>query len=396
MRFVFFIPYFTPSNSFGKLELYMNYFFCFPRDRVIVVNMSTEVTHTLMPQRQSIYDSSSNLSSSSTSSGYHSLQHHGSHRLINQSFLEQHHPTPSQSQQPSLSSFPHQLKPSNEPLPAHGFGNHALAVTSLEFLNAHDVGVIMAGYSDSTIRLWRPKETSDENQLLSAWHGLLDFNTSSAAKVSCSEAAPAAHGGLVLAWHQRTQTIMAAGEAKYIRLWDAEREMRICDIPSGSDTAVLKLSCAPNGIFAAGFYDGSVRIFDRRCPPAETRCATIREHINPVLAICLRDDCESLVTADVSASVRLYDIRKAYSSVQNWSAGTDVSAMAIHTSADILACATSQIVIYGLDGVVLSSGRSNEGFMAPRKGVASCLSFHKYKLNLAAGYNDNTAAVLVP
>ncbi|XP_061517571.1 regulatory-associated protein of mTOR [Anopheles gambiae] len=384
------------APTFIKLNPYDEQVAFAYKDRVIVVNMSTEVTHTLMPQRQSIYDSSSNLSSSSTSSGYHSLQHHGSHRLINQSFLEQHHPTPSQSQQPSLSSFPHQLKPSNEPLPAHGFGNHALAVTSLEFLNAHDVGVIMAGYSDSTIRLWRPKETSDENQLLSAWHGLLDFNTSSAAKVSCSEAAPAAHGGLVLAWHQRTQTIMAAGEAKYIRLWDAEREMRICDIPSGSDTAVLKLSCAPNGIFAAGFYDGSVRIFDRRCPPAETRCATIREHINPVLAICLRDDCESLVTADVSASVRLYDIRKAYSSVQNWSAGTDVSAMAIHTSADILACATSQIVIYGLDGVVLSSGRSNEGFMAPRKGVASCLSFHKYKLNLAAGYNDNTAAVLVP
>uniref|UniRef100_A0A182K1J5 Raptor N-terminal CASPase-like domain-containing protein n=1 Tax=Anopheles christyi TaxID=43041 RepID=A0A182K1J5_9DIPT len=370
------------------------------KDRVIVVNMSTEVTHTLTPQRQSIYDSSSNLSNSNTSSGYHSLQHHGAHRLINQSFLDQHHPPASQSQQPS--SFPHQLKPSNDNLPAHGFGTNALAVTSLEFLNAHDVGVIMAGYSDSTIRLWRPKETSDENQLLSAWHGLLDFNTSSAAKVCNSETALAAHGnspapgGLVLAWHQRSQTIMAAGEAKYIRLWDAEREMRICDIPSGSDTPVLKLSCAPNGIFAAGFYDGSVRIFDRRCPPSDTRCATIREHINPVLAVCLRDDCESLVTADVSASVRLYDIRKAYSSVQNWSAGTDVSAMAIHTSADILACATSHIVIYGLDGAMLSSGRSNEGFMAPRKGVASCLSFHKYKLNLAAGYNDNTAAVLVP
>uniref|UniRef100_A0A182QVZ5 Raptor N-terminal CASPase-like domain-containing protein n=1 Tax=Anopheles farauti TaxID=69004 RepID=A0A182QVZ5_9DIPT len=378
------------------------------KDRAIVVNMSTDVTHTLTPQRQSIYDSSNSLSSSSNSSGFHSLQHHSAHRLINQSmsFLEQHHPLATQSQQPL--SFPHQLKPPSDSMSSHSGGSaagQALAVTSLEFLNAHDVSIIMAGYSDSTIRLWRPKETSDENQLLSAWHGLLDFNTSSAAKVSCSEPASVTHhgphngpapGGLVLAWHQRSQTIMAAGEAKYIRLWDAEREMRICDIPSGSDTAVLKLSCAPNGLFAAGFYDGSVRIFDRRCPPSETRCATIREHINPLLAVCLRDDCESLVTACVCSVVRLYDIRKAYSSVQHWSAGTDVSAMAIHTSADILACATSQISIYGLDGVILSSGRSNEGFMAPRKGVASCLSFHKYKLNLAAGYNDNTAAVLVP
>ncbi|XP_035914785.1 regulatory-associated protein of mTOR [Anopheles stephensi] len=375
------------------------------KDRVIVVNTSTEVTHTLTPQRQSIYDSTNSLTSTGSSSGYQSsLQHQGSHRLLNQSimFLEQHHPSlSSQSQQPL--PYPHQLKPSAEPSASHGMGSQALAVTSLEFLNAHDVGVIMAGYSDSTIRLWRPKETSDENQLLSAWHGLLDFNTSSAAKVSCTEPAPVAHvggggggGGLILAWHQRSQTIMAAGEAKYIRLWDAEREMRICDIPSGSDTAVLKMSCAPNGLLAVGFYDGSVRTFDRRCPPTEARCATIRENINPVLAICLRDDGESLVAAGVDACVRLYDIRKAYSSYHQWAAGTDVSAMAIHTSADILACATSQITIYGLDGVVLSSGRSNEGFMAPRKGVASCLSFHKYKLNLAAGYNDNTAAVLVP
>uniref|UniRef100_A0A182SJG3 Uncharacterized protein n=1 Tax=Anopheles maculatus TaxID=74869 RepID=A0A182SJG3_9DIPT len=187
-------------------------------DRVIVVNTSTEVTHTLTPQRQSIYDSSTSLTSTSSTSGYQSLQHQGSHRLINQSimFLEQHHPSLSQSQQPL--SFPHQLKPSNEPSASLGIGSQALAVTSLEFLNAHDVGVIMAGYSDSTIRLWRPKETSDENQLLSAWHGLLDFNTSSAAKVSCTEPAPVVHGsvpapgGLILAWHQQSQTIMAAGE----------------------------------------------------------------------------------------------------------------------------------------------------------------------------------------
>uniref|UniRef100_A0A182IJQ6 Raptor N-terminal CASPase-like domain-containing protein n=1 Tax=Anopheles atroparvus TaxID=41427 RepID=A0A182IJQ6_ANOAO len=380
------------------------------KDRVIVVNMVTDATYSLVPQRQSgnsgsVGSTGSTSSQHSLLSTHHTLQsthgsQHGPHRFISQSisFIEQHHP---QSHQPQ--SLQHQLRPSYESL-SGGASSPVLSVTSLEFINAHDVSLVIAGYSDSTVRLWRPEDANGENCLLSAWHGLLDFNTSSLAKVSCIEPAslaahgsgPAQAGGLVLAWHQRSQTIVAAGEAKYIRMWDAEREMRICDIPSGSDTAVLKLSCAPNGLFAAGFYDGSVRLFDRRCPPSEARTATIREHVNPILTLCMRDDCESLVTACVSSVVRLYDLRKRGGSLQHWSAGSEVSAMAIHSSADILACATNQIVIYGLDGAVLSQGRSSEGFMATRKGVASCLSFHKYKLNLAAGYNDNSLAVLVP
>ncbi|XP_052865400.1 regulatory-associated protein of mTOR [Anopheles cruzii] len=395
------------------------------KDRVIVVNMNTDTTYTLAPAKQPDGSGGTGTGSNTSSTGnissqqqshqlFPTLQQHGStHRLIGPSisqsisFLDQHQP------QSLQHHHHHQLRSSHETFPHSVAASQPLSVTSLEFINAHDVGLVMAGYSDSTIRLWRAEEAGGgsvdnqhQHQLLSAWHGLLDFNTASLAKVSCldtgnqgahpSGGGTVAPGGLVLAWHQRSQTIVAAGEAKYVRLWDAEREMRICDMPSGSDTSIRKLSCAPNGLFAAGFYDGSVRIFDRRCPPADQRCATIREHLHPILTLCMRDDCESLVAACAGSIVRLYDLRKSSASHQHWSAGTDVSAMAIHSSADILACATNQITIYGLDGTVLSAGRSSDGFMATRKGVASCLSFHKHKLNLAAGYNDNTAAVLVP
>uniref|UniRef100_A0A8D8PEE5 Regulatory-associated protein of mTOR n=1 Tax=Culex pipiens TaxID=7175 RepID=A0A8D8PEE5_CULPI len=264
-----------------------------------------------------------------------------------------------------------------------------VSVSSLDFINAHDVGLVLVAYSDSVIRVWRPADANRESALVTAWHGLFDFNSPTTAKVGTSEL------GLVMAWHQKTQTIMAAGEAKYVRLWDAEREMKVCDIPSGTDTTIIKLSCAPNGIFAAGCNDGSVRLFDRRCAPAEARFATFREHLNPILTVCLRDDCESLVSACTTSTVRLYDIRKTAASVQHWSAGSDVSAMSIHSSADIVACATSVMTVYGLDGTSLNTIRCNEGFMGTKKGVTSCLSFHKHKLSLAAGFNDNTAAVFV-
>ena len=33
--------------------------------------------------------------------------------------------------------------------------------------------------------------------------------------------------GMVLDWHQRSQTLMTSGDVKYIRLWDVNRESKI-------------------------------------------------------------------------------------------------------------------------------------------------------------------------
>jgi regulator-associated protein of mTOR len=247
----------------------------------------------------------------------------------------------------------------------------------------------MAGYSDSSIRLWRPGDGTNEAGLVTAWQGLLDFNTPSTSRILTEV-------GLVTAWHQHSQTIMAAGESKYIRLWDAERESKICDIQTSTDTfttaVVTKLSCAPNGIFAAGCDDGTVRLFDKRLPPSDARIITFREHVNSILTICLRDDCEYLISACTTCNVKLFDIRKG-SSYHSWNAGSDVTAMSIHTSADIIACASSSITIHGMDGTNLNTIRCNEGFMGTKHGLTSCLSFHRYKINLAAGFVNNSACV---
>lgn len=102
--------------------------------------------------------------------------------------------------------------------------------------------------------------------------------------------------GLQTAWHQSTQTIIVGGESKIIRLWDAERELKIQDIITGSDFPVSHISCAPNALFAVGFGDGCIQIYDRRSPPSESKIMSYREHSQSLLTICLRNDCESLVS----------------------------------------------------------------------------------------------------
>lgn len=41
-----------------------------------------------------------------------------------------------------------------------------------------------------------------------------------------------------MAWEQWTQTVITSGDVRYIRLWDAERELKSMDIPTGADCSV--------------------------------------------------------------------------------------------------------------------------------------------------------------
>lgn len=173
----------------------------------------------------------------------------------------------------------------------------ALRVTSIQFINAHDRGLIMAGYDDGSVRIWRNsianncstssnniKNSIKESNLVTAFQALDDQPTRSSRLF-----------GLQTAWHQSSQTIIVGGESKVLRLWDAEKELKIQDIQSGSDFPVSHISSAPNGLFAVGFADGCIKIYDRR-NNGDGKIMTYREHSQSLLTICLRSDCESLVS----------------------------------------------------------------------------------------------------
>lgn len=170
---------------------------------------------------------------------------------------------------------------------------NSLRVSSIQFVNAHDRGLILAGYDDGSVRLWKntvgsqnKKQSTEQNEnLVTAFQALEDQPIRSSRVF-----------GLQTGWHQSTQTIIVGGESKVVRLWDAERELKVQDIQTGSDFPVSHISCAPNAMFAVGFADGSIQIFDRRAQPSESRIMSYREHCQSLLTICLRNDCESLVS----------------------------------------------------------------------------------------------------
>lgn len=172
--------------------------------------------------------------------------------------------------------------------------SHQSWVSALEFINSHDRALILAGYNDGCIRIWAtPPKDSKESRLVTAWQSLHDFTLNKLYHKTVSDDG----FGLRAVWQQRSQNVIVAGDVKYVRCWDAEAEMRICDIPTGADSAsVHVLSSASNELIVAGCTDGSVRLFDKRLAPASARVMTYLETGGKILTACLRDDCGHLVT----------------------------------------------------------------------------------------------------
>lgn len=92
-------------------------------------------------------------------------------------------------------------------------------------------------------------------------------------------------------------------------------------------------------MMTVGCGDGSVRLFDRRLPPLESRVMIWREHTAWVLGTSLRK-CErstpQLFTGSSSGDIRIFDLRK-NSSVNTVQITQGITALAAHEMTDIFA-----------------------------------------------------------
>lgn len=60
-----------------------------------------------------------------------------------------------------------------------------------------------------------------------------------------------------------------AGDVGFVRVWDAERELSVQDIPTECPVGVTSIAsqsrtASGGNVFVTGYQDGSVRLFDMR------------------------------------------------------------------------------------------------------------------------------------
>ncbi|XP_015778065.1 PREDICTED: regulatory-associated protein of mTOR-like [Acropora digitifera] len=264
-------------------------------------------------------------------------------------------------------------------------------ITSMDFLNAHDLTLLLTGTDDGSVRVWRNIEGenySDKSlEMVTAWQALSGMLPSTRGSGS----------GLVISWEQETGNLLASGDVRFIRVWDTQREMRMQDIPTGADSCVTSLACDSVGrsLLIAGCGDGSVRLFDRRLPPSDSRVMALREHTGWVTSVFLQKGGEgNIISGSVSGDVKFWDPRFS-ESVRNLETISNSAAFEVHHQANVFATgSTSQVIkVYSLNGENLSTIRYHDGFMGQRIGPISCLAFHPHRVHLAAGSTDSFISI---
>ncbi|CAH3037121.1 unnamed protein product [Porites lobata] len=264
-------------------------------------------------------------------------------------------------------------------------------ITSMDFLNAHDLTLLLTGTDDGSVRVWRNIEGdnySDKSlEMVTAWQALSGMLPSTRGSGS----------GLVVGWEQQTGILLASGDVRFIRVWDTQREMRMQDIPTGADSCVTSLACDSVGrsLLIAGCGDGSVRLFDRRLPPSDSRVMALREHAGWVTNVFLQrgGDC-NIISGSVAGDVKFWDPRFT-ESVRTLETIGNSAAFEVHHQAKVFATgsASQMIKVYSLGGANLSTIRYHDGFMGQRIGPISCLAFHPHRVHLAAGSTDSFISI---
>lgn len=259
-------------------------------------------------------------------------------------------------------------------------------ITSMDLLNSHDLSLLLTGSDDGAVRVWRNYCDDDDGRisLVTAWSAL-------------SSMIPLYKGtgsGLVTDWEQQSGMLLASGDVRIIRVWDAHREMKVQDIPTGADSCVTSMTCdtVNQSLLVAGLGDGSVRIYDRRLPPSDCRVMTLREHEGWVVNVLLSNKNDgNIISGSVGGDIKFWEPRTTSSVKTITNTVSSLTSLDVHQQADLIACgsANQNIKVLNLDGEVLSNIRYHDGFIGQRIGPLSCLAFHPFWPYLAAGSTDS-------
>ncbi|KXG27593.1 regulatory-associated protein of TOR 2 isoform X3 [Sorghum bicolor] len=274
----------------------------------------------------------------------------------------------------------------DDALPVNSFQNHKLSdrgLSKLLLINELDESLLLAASSDGNVRIWKNFAQKGGQKLVTAFSSVQGHR--------------AAGRSIVIDWQQQSGYLYASGDMSSILVWDLDKEQLLSTIQSTADNAISSLSASlvRSGHFAAGFADGSVRIYDVRSPDRLVYVA--RPHAprtEKVVGIGFQPgfDPYKIVSASQAGDIQFLDVRRAAEPYLTIEAHRgSLTALAVHRHAPVVASGSAKqmIKVFSLEGEQLTIIRYQPSFMGQRIGSVNCLSFHPYKSLLAAGAGDN-------
>lgn len=274
----------------------------------------------------------------------------------------------------------------------NSFDNHDFpdkGISKLCLVNELDDSLLLAASSDGNIRIWKDYTLKGKQKLVTAFSSIHGHK-------------PGVRSlNAVVDWQQQCGYLYASGEISSIMLWDVDKEQLVNSIPSSSDCSVSAVAASQvhGGHFAAGFVDGSVRLYDVRTP--EMLVCGLRPHtqrVEKVVGIGFQPglDQGKIVSASQAGDIQFLDIRNHSSAYLTIEAHRgSLTALAVHRHAPIIASGSAKqlIKVFSLEGDQLGTIRYYPTLMAQKIGSVSCLNFHPYQVLLAAGAADACVSI---
>ena len=199
----------------------------------------------------------------------------------------------------------------------------------MQLVDLHDNSKLMLACDDGTVRVWRNCGLHDEYpqpELVTAFHMFTDMVPT------------AKGGGIVLHWNQTEQKLIASGETRSIRLWDAVKEMKIRDYSTGTESSVTSMTSNDGNLICVGCKDGSVRVFDDRLMPQDSRVLTFYEQKSWILDVHIYPNERNvhILSGSLSGEIKWYDKRWP-NPIKSINTGIGMTSMSVHPESDVFA-----------------------------------------------------------
>jgi regulator-associated protein of mTOR len=263
-------------------------------------------------------------------------------------------------------------------------------ISDLSIINEHNNPFICIASDDGVIRFWEGGfELNQQTKLVTAWRVLDDIIPLRGHSQ-----------GMVFEWQKQRDFIAASGNSEVIKIWDINKEIHFQDIPTESQFCVTSISMDNNNtnMIVIGCADGALKLFDVRTANKYAAISTLTEHkgwiVNNFFPQCLN---QQLLSCSNQGDVKMWDLRNPGASLKTILAHDKpaVSSFSVHNYAPVFAIGTQdqRIRIMNFLGDEVSLIRYHDGFLGQRIGPVSDLTFHQYKLKLAAGATDSIVSI---
>lgn len=254
-------------------------------------------------------------------------------------------------------------------------------ITDLKLINEDDLPLLFTGSSDGIVKLYKDFHSNTDVSLVTSWRALTDLLLTPRST------------GLLMEWQQSRGSLLATGDVKIIRIWDAPREMCLVDIPARSSSAITSLTSdqVAGNIFVAGFGDGSIRVYDRRVDPRDSMVKLWRNALGERSWITnihmQRGGYRELVSGSTNSTINLWDIRMDEPVLTFKGHEKSMTSIQVHEHAPVIATGSRMVRIWTTSGDLVSSFKNSSGFSSSlnnRTPFLSSLALHPHRMMLAA------------